>query len=62
MMESNDKDKNTVLETTIPKDAQIDEEEEDTKPSTPRIEMGYNDANNTCKKVGFIQYVCHKKR
>ncbi len=30
----------------------MDEEEEGMKPSTPRIKMGYNDANNTCRKVG----------
>jgi hypothetical protein len=52
MIELNDKDKSMMLETTIPKDTQMDEEEEGTEPSTPRIETSYNDADNTCRKVG----------
>ncbi len=37
MMELNNKDESTMLQTKIPKDAQMDEEEEGTKPPTPRI-------------------------
>jgi hypothetical protein len=36
MTESNDKDESTMPKTTIPKNAQTNEEEEGTKLSTPR--------------------------
>jgi hypothetical protein len=62
MMELNDEDENKMPKTTIPKDAMMDEEEEGMKPTTPRIEMGYNDLSNTHREVGSIQFVHHKER
>jgi hypothetical protein len=67
ILESNDKEESyKVPETTYPKNTMMDleeeEEEEGTKPTTWRLEMGSNDVNNTPKEIGSPQYVQHRDR
>lgn len=62
ILESDDEEKNKVLETTYLEDTMMDlkEEEEGTKPTTPRLEMGSNDVNSTPREIGSPQYVQHR--
>jgi hypothetical protein len=34
-----------------------DEEEDDEEPTTRRTKIGSNDASNTLREIGFLQYV-----
>ncbi len=52
MMELDDEEESTMFETPCLEDVVTDEEEEGMELRTPRTEMGYNDANNTPKKIG----------
>jgi hypothetical protein len=47
MIESDDKEEITMLEITCPEYVMTNEEEEGMESTTPRIEMGSNDASNT---------------
>jgi hypothetical protein len=47
MMKSDDKEKNTVLETPCPKNTMANEEKESTKLVTPWTKIGFNDVSNT---------------
>jgi len=53
MMESDDKEKNTVPRTPSLEDAMIDAEEENMELTTLKIKTNSNDLKNTPKEIGF---------
>jgi hypothetical protein len=57
LLESNEEDENTMLETQSLKENMIDEEEEGLELVTPRTTISSNDVSNTPKEVGFARYV-----
>jgi hypothetical protein len=57
MTELDDEEESIVPKTPCPKNAMTDEEKEGTKLTTPRTEMGSNDASNTPREIGSSQYV-----
>jgi hypothetical protein len=59
MVKSDDEEKNMMLKTTCLENTMMDskKEKEGTKLTTPRLEMGSNDVNNTPKKIGSTYYV-----
>jgi len=61
IMESDDKENNTMPKPQSPKENMTNEEDESPK-LTPRTKMGFNDVSNTPKEVGSTQCVHHKKR
>jgi len=56
MVKLDDEEKNTMLKTTCLENTMMDfeKEKEGMKLTTPRLEMGSNDVNNTLRKIGSI--------
>ncbi len=52
MMKSDEEEERMMLEPWNPKENMTNEEEESIKLGTPRIEIGYNDVNNTFSEIG----------
>ncbi len=58
---SDDEDESEVPKTTYPKDTMTDsKDQEATKVTTLRLQMGSNDVNNTPREYGSAQSIWHK--